>query len=348
MRFKIRFAEQIVGTFVILALAMLVGVLILMGTNQRWFSKDYYFSSSFPSADGLSSGMPIRFKGFQIGVVDRVTLNPDNTVGLRFHIYDTYIDKVTKNSVLELTTSPIGLGGGLSFHPGRGEGPHLPEGSFIPSTSMPAGEALVKQGLVEIPQNVDTITKLIGEVGPILQNVNATLESMQQLIATANGSIKGRGPGSVGGTLVSAQTTAENINGVVGLLGPKVNTILDNLNTVSEEVKKASQSPNGVVQGLLQPKGSVSTILNDNNSLYDKLNATLDSLNRTANQLQDFVHYLNSTQPQISGLLDQGRQTLVQGKDVLEGIRNNPLIRGGIPKQVAQPSTVTGYRGGGF
>ncbi len=348
MRFKIRFAEQIVGVFVLLAVAMLAVVLVLMGTNQRWFAKDYYFSSKFPSADGLSTGMAITFKGFQIGVVDGVSLNADNSVGIRFHIYDTYIDKVTTNSVLELTSSPFGLGGGLSFHPGKTGGPHLPEGSYIPSTSTREGQVLVKQGLVEIPQNVDTITKLVGEVGPILQNVNTTLDSIQHLTATANASIAGRSAGSVGGTLSSAQNTVENIDAVIAALGPKVNSVLDNLNTVSEEVRKASSSPKGVVQGLLKPQGSVSTILNDNNALYDKLNATLDSLNKTVQQLQDFVQYLNNTTPQISGILDQGRQTLTQGKDVLEGIRNNPLIRGGIPKQVAQPSTVGGYRGGGF
>lgn len=348
MKFKIRFADQIVGAFVLLALAMLAVVLILMGTNQRWFAKDYYFSSRFPSADGLSSGMPIKFKGFQIGLVDSVFLNPDNSVGIRFHIYDTYIDKITANSVLELTTSPFGLGGGLSFHPGKGDGPHVPEGSYIPSTNTSDGQALVKKGLVEIPQNADTITKLIGQVGPILQNVNETLAAMQRLIAEANDSIGGRSPGSVGATLVSAQSAVDQLNALLAEMGPKVGSVLDNLNSVSERINRASASPHGVVQGLLEPQGSIATILDDNNALYDKLNATLDSLNATVKQLQDFAQYLNTTRPQISGILDQGRQTLVQGRDVLEGIRNNPLIRGGIPKQVAQPSTQTGYRGGGF
>jgi phospholipid/cholesterol/gamma-HCH transport system substrate-binding protein len=171
---------------------------------------------------------------------------------------------------------------------------------------------------------------------------------MQQLIAAANGSIVGRSAGSVGGSLLSVQNTVENINAVVGRLGPKVNGVLDNLNALSAAVKTASESPRGIVQGLLRPKGSVATILNDNNALFDKLNATLDSLNQTVEQLQDFVRYLNTTAPQISGILDQGRQTLAQSRDVLEGIRNNPLIRGGIPTQVAQPNTVNGYRGGGF
>ncbi|HUZ17218.1 MAG TPA: hypothetical protein VMV68_02450, partial [Spirochaetia bacterium] len=71
-------------------------------------------------------------------------------------------------------------------------------------------------------------------------------------------------------------------------------------------------------------------------------------IDQTANQLQAFVQYLNNTQPQISGILDQGRQTLVQGRDVLEGIRNNPLIRGGIPPTLNQPGTASGYRDGSF
>lgn len=348
MRFKIRFAEQIVGMFVLIALAFLALVLVLMGTNQRWFAKDYYFTSSFPSADGLSTGMAIKFKGFQIGKIDSISLNPDNTVAIRFDIYDTYISKVSRNSVLELTSSPLGLGGGLVFHPGKGGGPHLPESSFVPSTNTPAGQALVKQGLVDIPATNDTITTLIGEVDPILRNVNTTLDSMQTLIASINTSVNGRGRGQIGGTLASVQDTSGQVTTLVNGIGPKLTEVLSNLDTVSAELKTATQSPHGVVQGLLQPEGSVSTLLNDDNALYNKINDTLAKIDQTANQLQAFVQYLNNTQPQISGILDQGRQTLVQGRDVLEGIRNNPLIRGGIPPTLNQPGTASGYRDGSF
>ncbi len=348
MRFKIRFAEQIVGVFVLLALALLALVLVLMGTNQHWFTKEYYFTSEFPSADGLSTGMAISFKGFQIGTVDTIALNPNNTVGIRFHIYETYIDKVTPNSVLELTSSPLGLGGGLLFHPGKTPGPHLPDNSFIPSTNMPAGQALVKAGLVEVPPGSDTISNLIGQVAPILQNINTTLDDVQTLIATINTSMKGEGRGQIGGTLASVQDTAGNVNALMNGITPQLTTTLGNLSAVSAELKKASESPHGMVQGLLQPKGSISTFLNDNNELYNQINSTLSRIDATSRQLQAFVQYLNSTEPQITGILNQGRQALVQGKDVLEGIRNNPLIRGGIPQSLPQPGTASGYRDGSF
>src|SRR6056297_750641 len=100
MKFKIRFADQIVGVFVFLAILALAGILILMGFNQRWFAKDYFFTSRFQSAEGLKPGMAINLKGFQIGSVDSIMLNDDNTVEIEFHIYDIYWEKVKQNSVL--------------------------------------------------------------------------------------------------------------------------------------------------------------------------------------------------------------------------------------------------------
>ena len=75
MKFKIRFADQIVGFFLLLVLVGVAAVLILVGINQRWFAKNYYFQSLFPSGDGLAVGMPISLKGFQIGKISDIRLN---------------------------------------------------------------------------------------------------------------------------------------------------------------------------------------------------------------------------------------------------------------------------------
>ncbi len=54
--------------------------------------------------------MPIMLKGFEIGKISRISLNDQNEVDVRFSVEDTYYDRVQPNSVLELTSSPIGLG----------------------------------------------------------------------------------------------------------------------------------------------------------------------------------------------------------------------------------------------
>ena len=59
MKFKIRFADQIVGTFVLAAILAVAAVLVLIGVNQRWFARNYYFTTEFSSGSGLFVDMPI-------------------------------------------------------------------------------------------------------------------------------------------------------------------------------------------------------------------------------------------------------------------------------------------------
>ena len=119
MKFRVRFAHQIVGIFVLLAILAVAAILILLGINQRWFAKDYHYWSVFKSAGGISVGMPIRLKGFEIGKISSMSLTKDNLVEIEFFIMDTYYDKVLPNSVLELSSNPLGLGAACSFTPAR-------------------------------------------------------------------------------------------------------------------------------------------------------------------------------------------------------------------------------------
>mgnify|MGYP000936447887 FL=1 len=87
MKFKIKYADQVVGIFVILAIISVSVLLIFMGINQRWFSKNYYYNTRFLSADGLKVGMAIKLKGFQIGQIDKISLSSRNEVEAVFYLY---------------------------------------------------------------------------------------------------------------------------------------------------------------------------------------------------------------------------------------------------------------------
>jgi len=102
--------------------------------------------------------------------------------------------------------------------------------------------------------------------------------------------------------------------------------------------------PTGLAKRLLDPKGSLNTILDDDNRLYDQIQGSLQELQAVIAQLAEFTRFVNSAQPQIVGLLEQGRTTLDQGQDVLEALKNNPLLRGGVPDRREQQTTFQSYR----
>ncbi len=343
MKFRIRYADQVVGVFILIAVLGIAGFLVLLGANQRWFARNYLFWSRFASAEGLSTNMAIKLKGFQIGKVASVSLTRNNLVDIEFLIYDTYYDRVLPNSVLELSSNPLGLGGGLQFHPGKGPGEPLPEFSFIPSMDLPQGQKLMAGGLVEAPGGEDVIGSTLARLGPVLQEVQDTLEAVQQLAVSLDGSIKGTMDSPLSRVMNDLAATTARVNGVLD----RMDAITADLQGISANLRQTTdgmKDPTGLARKLLDPQGSVATILDDDNALYDQILQSLEQLTSIIRQLQEFTKFVNSTQPQIAGILEEGRQTLDQGKDVLQAVKNNPLLRGGIPKRKEQPTTFQGFR----
>ncbi len=347
MKFHIRFADQVVGFFVLVALVTIFTIIIFMGINQRWFAKDYYFTSRFLSGNGLSVGMPIKLKGFKIGTVDKIKLNEDNTVEAKFHIFDTYYDKVTRNSVLELTTSPIGIGGsGLQFYPGKSK-ELIPDNSYIPSMDFEDGQDLVAKGLVDKPQTDDTIVKIINRIGPLLDTTNKTLNSLNGLIVTLDEGLKGESDTPVAEIIARVSIMTDQLNGILNDASGEIDAILKNTSGITSNIETTTASltdTKGLVTKLLDPKGSIAKLLNDNFELYNQINAILSDVELTTSELGSFTKYINSSRPQISELLEGSREALAKGKDVLEALSNNPLLRGGITEEKDQPTTFRGYR----
>jgi len=336
MKFRIRFAEQVVGVFILVAILGVGAALVFLGLNQRWFARNYSFWSRFASAEGLSAGMPLKLKGFEIGKVDRIRLGRDNLVDMEFHVFDTYYGKVLPGSVLELTSSPLGLGTGLEFHPGAGGSAPLPEFSLIPSTDLEEGRKLLAKEAGAAPAGKDPIATLLAQVEPVLREIDATAAAIHAVADTLNGGLQGRGKGPLASTLNEVALTTKRVNAILA----ELETISANLAVTSAGLR----DPTGLAKRLLDPKGSVATLLDDDNALYTQILKSLQELRSTITQLSEFTRFVNSTQPQILALLEQGRSALDQGQDVLEAVKNNPLLRGGIPPKRPQQTTFQSYR----
>ncbi|MBU0928365.1 MAG: MCE family protein [Spirochaetes bacterium] len=350
MKFKIKFADQIVGLFILVALAFFVAIVVLIGANQRWFAKDYGFVTSFASAAGLAPGTSIMMKGFTVGKIDKLTLNANNTVDAEFHIFDTYYEKVREYSILELTVSPIGLGSQLLFHPGRSE-VRLSEGAFIPTAASPEGQTLIEQELVEIPPKDDTITRLLANVNPLLENTNKTVVTVNRTLTEVNRALAGQSTGPLGDIVTDASAAAGDVRARVGGLLDQVSSLLSELETISANLVATTDSirdPTGLVPRLLDPSGSIKTFLDDDDALYKKVMSIVGEVDRSMKSLQGIISGLNSEMPKVAGLLNETRTAIQQAQDVLEGVRNNPLIRGGVTERVQQESLYRAMREGSF
>ncbi len=355
MKFRIRYADQVVGAFIIVAMAFLCVIIILLGMNQRWFSKNYNFTTRFESSAGVTRGMSIVMRGFPVGKI--VDFSPDerNRLDVKFVIFDTYYPKVKENSLVEMSVSPIGLGTQILFHPGKGE-TLIPDGSYIPEASSEQGQAIVLQELAEIPPKDDTVTRLLANVNPLLENVNRTLVEVNKAFAGTSTGPLGKTILQLPDTVAGVNSVLGNVNGIAATANAEIEGLLDQVELVVasvqgiamnlEETSAALRDPTGLVPKLLDPKGSIATLLDDKNVLFNKITSMLTEIEKSVKSLSAISSSLNAEMPKIAAILNESRTALQKAQDVLEGLKNNPLIKGGIPERTEQQSLYQSMRGG--
>jgi phospholipid/cholesterol/gamma-HCH transport system substrate-binding protein len=378
MKIKMKFADQIVGLFILISILGLSIVLILLGANQRWFAKNYHFYTILKSTYGISEGAEIKLRGFVVGKVDR--LEPDFEVGnvrMDFHIFDNYYeDIVLENSVIEVVSNPLGLGTDIVFHPGFVESgaPKLPiiEGEIIYSEDSEEGLRLIKKGKVDYTGESDSILTLLSKAEPLIENLNnisylidegiagediqhnriaQILESTKELEQTINNILKGRDSGPVGDIINSASLTMQNVTEATDNLNEELEIILKQVEGFTANLEQTD----GLLTRLIDPEGSLDTLLDDDNQLYDQITTVVDDIhlilrdvNDIVSGLESYVDFVNTTKPQVTGILEEGMRTLDSVQDVLEAVKNNPLLRGGVPEEKEQQSTFGGFRDENF
>ena len=297
MKFSIRFADKIVGTLVILALAMLIFVIFMLGSNQRWFVRDYIYITYLNSASGVSPNMAIQYKGFTIGNVKKIALADDDRVEISFTIFEEYAHRVTEGSIVEVLTSPIpGLGGGFIFHPGKGS-EQLPEGTAIPELSSLEARIFIASGLADKPPGGFDINNIINQITGVLEGINTSLS------------------GSEGSNDLPLGIILNDISKITTSLVP----VMENLDFIA--------------RGAAKPTGTVMTILDGDGAFYSSIEDAIVSLAGIIQNLNNVSEFLPGQVPQIAVLINQLNTSLLTVQDVLIAVSNNPLLKGGIPER---------------
>ena len=324
MKFSIRFADQIVGTLVILALAILVVVIFMLGRSQRWFVRDVQYKTYFNSASALSQNMAIQYKGFTIGHVKRIDLASDDSVEVLFIIFEEHKHRVKEGSVVELQASPIGLGNSFIFYPGRGT-ETIMEGSVIPEINSPQGRQLISIGMVNRPEANDSINNIITQVNMLLETINIALAGSKGADELALGQILG-----------NVEKTTAGLNDLVQSLSGQLAPILTNVETLtgdlSVQISPILANVETLTDQLASPSGTVMSILDSEGPIYSDIVELLNSVTGIIGSLERVIEFIPSKLPQISILLSDLHSTLTEAEKLIVALTNNPLLRGGVPE----------------
>lgn len=318
MKFKIRFVDQIVGVSIIISLFALGFVTVMLGRSQRWFANDVSFTTTLPTAGGLSRNMPVQYRGFTIGNVSSFRLTEDSNVEVVFFIYEEYSDRAREGSLVEMMISPIGLGNQFLFHAGRGT--LLPEGAFIPIAGSAEALELVRLGLAEEPRHDDSISLIMARVNSMLDDLGLIASHVNEALGEGSDATEiGRMLGNVQRTLTGANYAVIAATAALGEIQTELTPILANVGVITEE--------------LTRPDGILFTVFDTEGEVFQYLLESLASVTGILENLDRVSAFLPSQLPHLAGLIIDLRTTMATAEEVLVALTNNPLLRGGVPER---------------
>ncbi len=170
--YKLEHVNEITGTFVILAVIILVGAFVGMAYRQRWFQHTIPLRIVMPpsGAAGIRQGADVEFLGTSVGtVLDVVLLKPRGRMIAKADIRDDYFPVMHQDSVASVKKT-LGLAGSSYFDISQGQGPPLP---WTDATID------CKEETPSVESNIEQIGK---EVMPVLDKGNASMDQVQGIL----------------------------------------------------------------------------------------------------------------------------------------------------------------------
>lgn len=258
--------ETKVGILAAFSIAVLIiGYNFLKG--NAIFSSETVLYARYTHVDGLAVSKPVLINGFQIGRVDKLVLQPNGEIVATLKIKGKY--DIPKNSIAKLEGTDLLGSKAIVMELGVGKD-FAQDGDTL--------NANVAANLMEAVEPVQKkAQQLIGKMDSILTSVNSILNPDFQ--KNVNKSFN-----SIAATLSSLEGTSKKVDGLVGTEGRRISAILANAESISANLKNNNQKINAIL-------GNINTITDQVAAANFK--QTIDNANKAVADLQGIVTKVN-------------------------------------------------------
>ncbi len=313
---KVRRVNEIVGLFVLLALAIVVAAVLLGPRTQRWFTPSQTLAIHLPPEGslGLRKGGDVQILGSVVGSVEDIVVTDAGTMEAEVVIRGNFIRFVRQDSEA-IIRKPFGIGD-ASIEITRGYGDALPDrGAFISSVADKAPTQMMEETLAALrDEALPTIKELrvaISEYSLLAAELRAEQGNLQQALLHLNrvGTALEEGQGMAGMLLFDPEPARQ-----LRMALPKINASLDELHaTLAGTRKFADRLPQ---------------IGADMQESMKNIRASSVEARRLATAMPELEKSVRDVVSTMPGVLLQTQQTMYQVQRLAEGVQRSWLVRG--------------------
>ena len=344
-RKEIQWSQLRVGALVLVAMAVLIGLIFLMsGSTGGLFARKLKLRSYFENAAGLKDGAPVTLEGVTIGNVIHVRVVPDRNptpVEVTMQVGREFLQGLHTDTTASINQAGVLGDSYVDLNSAHATGPPPANHAELKASSSPSIQDVIRTSQVSIEE----ISTLMRKVEALIDTLNSTRGTAGELI---NDPVLGKKMTQIATDL---QTVTAAIAGGKGSLGKLIND-----DTLYTRANSAVNRLDKITTDLDEGKGSAGKLLKDD-TLYNNLNAAVTNANQLvteinaghgalgkltkdpafAKKLDDTVTHLDSILKSVDegkgslGQLVQNRsfydhadQTLDQVQQLVKSIREDP------------------------
>jgi phospholipid/cholesterol/gamma-HCH transport system substrate-binding protein len=294
--------EKLAGLFLFLAILAGLGTILLVGQGKGWFQQTQTYLVNFPQSYNLQQGASVKMFNTEVGTVTRlriIRVRDENQVEVTIRVNAKYRDLIRLDSVAQVE-SPTILGSEfLSISPGTYGYPAIEPYGTIPSRVRKTladylEEFQPEESLRQAKQFVANLAYLSEQFKSHEQKLLSTLKHFDELVISV---IEAKG--TLGKLLMEKDMYNRMENAVL-----KVENILKNSEKISGDIKISSA----------------------------KVPLLLDKVNQELDQVKCLLADLRKASGQLPGLLETTDEAARTGKEVIDAVKANPIIKWTTPK----------------
>jgi phospholipid/cholesterol/gamma-HCH transport system substrate-binding protein len=323
--FKFRYVNEIVGGFVLLTIALLVGGVLLVGHYQEWFTPVHRVHLIFPPQGSLDlrKGSEVKILGAVVGQVERIKIEDDDSMSGEMSIKGDAFRFVRTDSRV-IAKKQYAAFGDAYIDISKGSGARLNDGGKLSITNDTEIFEIAQQLLDQVRESVV----------PLLGQIRLTAEEYGGLAADLR---------SNEGPIVKL---TDNLGQLITSLrsndGPLMKIFAD-MQVISTGLKNGE----GTAGRLLRDPGTsdeVNRILKQVGDTIAQVQKILEDVKKTSAQLPPMAARVGNETQDLPGLVLQTQETIRQTQRLIDGIQQVWPISSYIPKpeptQLIPPSDI--------
>ena len=281
--------ERLAGSFVLIAMVLLVWLLVTSQKTQNLFEEEITLYATMSSLQAVNKGTEVIISGLDIGSVSDVVIDDDNNVVISMSILKKYQKLIRTDSIAQLFNLKFAMLGKevIEISVGSPELPVIEDGSTLPFKES-----------INLVDMLSKFEPVYTDLRDSIIHINAVLQTVdpQQLADNLN---------NLSSISSNLKLISDQVAQGKGLAGSTIfdDKMQDDVITTTENLRVITQQTQGLIEQMKILLGSLQKQVDEIPELTEKVKPLLDEADKTLKASQQIW-------PLSSSLPEEKQQTL--------------------------------------